>query len=229
MHQLSIPEYIVRRVIERRGKLHVYERLEPSSTALLVVDLQNVYVLPGMPLKVPAAREILGNVNRLAGAVRRAGGVVVWLQITAAKEDWPRYFERMGGAFGDAVAANLIPGTHGHDLFEGLDVRPEDLRVEKTRYSAFIQGASDLDAQLRRRGVDTIVVAGTLTNVCCEATVRDAMMLNYWAVLVSDANAALSDEEHNLSLANVLSTFGRRVLHRRGDRCPGDRRGEGLH
>jgi ureidoacrylate peracid hydrolase len=106
------------------------------------------------------------------------------------------------------VAATLASGTRGHALVGDLDVRSEDLRVEKTRYSAFIQGSSPLDGELRRRGVDTLVVVGTLTNVCCEATVRDAMMLNYRAVLVSDANAALSDEEHNMALANTLTTFG---------------------
>jgi ureidoacrylate peracid hydrolase len=87
-------------------------------------------------------------------------------------------------------------------------VQPQDLRIGKTRYSGFIQGASTLDGELRHRGIDTIVVAGTLTNVCCEATVRDAMMLNYRAILVSDANAALSDDEHTMALANTLTTFG---------------------
>ena len=87
-------------------------------------------------------------------------------------------------------------------------MRPDDIFVEKTRYSAFIQGASELDRELRRRGIDTVVVVGTVTNICSEATARDAMMLNYRTVLVSDANAALSDDEHNMSLANVLTTFG---------------------
>jgi len=209
VHQVRIPEHIVRRVMERRGSLHIYDRLEPSTTALVVVDMQNAYVLAGMPLEVPCASEIVPNVNRLAAAVRHGGGVVIWLQMTpGTKDDWPACYNRFGPAFGDAVAAHLARGAPGHALVDSLDVRPEDLRVEKTRYSAFIQGASSLDGELRRRGVDTIVVVGTLTNVCCEATVRDAMMLNYRAVLVSDANAALSDDEHNMALANTLSTFG---------------------
>lgn len=208
MHQLRIPGHIIGRVIERREKLHIYDRLEPSTTALVVVDMQKAFLAAGMPLEVPDARDIIPNVNRLAGCFRRVGGVVVWLQITAEAKEWPAYFERFGPAFGDAVAASLGRGTHGYALGDELDVRSEDLRVEKNRYSAFIQGASDLDGELRRRGIDSVVVVGTLTNVCCEATVRDAMMLNYRAVLVSDASAALSDEEHNMALANVLTTFG---------------------
>lgn len=73
-------------------------------------------------------------------------------------------------------------------------MQPEDLRVEKTRSSALALGASALGVELCRRGIDTLVVVGPLSNVCCQATIRDAMMLNYRAVLVSDANAALSDE-----------------------------------
>jgi ureidoacrylate peracid hydrolase len=78
----------------------------------------------------------------------------------------------------------------------------------KKRYSAFIQGSSDIDRQLREAGVDTVVIVGTLTNVCCESSARDAMMLNYRVLFVSDANAALSDAEHNATLATILRVFG---------------------
>ena len=61
---------------------------------------------------------------------------------------------------------------------------------------------------LRSHGIDTIIIVGTVTNTCCECTARDAMMLNYKTVFVSDGNAARSDEEHNASLANILRLFG---------------------
>jgi ureidoacrylate peracid hydrolase len=61
---------------------------------------------------------------------------------------------------------------------------------------------------LRARDIDTVIVTGAVTNVCCEATARDAMMLNYKTVLVSDANAARTDEDHNASLSAVLRVFG---------------------
>jgi ureidoacrylate peracid hydrolase len=209
MHRISIPDHITRRVLKRRNKLHIYDRLEGRSTALVVVDLQNVFMAPGMPLEVPVAREIVPNVNRLAAAVRGAGGTVAWVQMTGeGMLAWSCYYDRLGPAIREEVRANIARGTEGHALWDDLDVRPDDLTIEKTRYSVFIQGASELDDELKRRGVNTVVVVGTLTNVCCESTARDAMMLNYRTILVSDANAALSDEEHNMTLANVLTTFG---------------------
>jgi ureidoacrylate peracid hydrolase len=87
-------------------------------------------------------------------------------------------------------------------------VRSSDLIIDKTRFSAFLPGASTIDAVLRARGIDTVVIAGTLSNVCCESSARDAMMLNYRLVFVSDANAALTDAEHNATLNNMVSVFG---------------------
>ena len=75
-------------------------------------------------------------------------------------------------------------------------------------YSAFIAGASDLEARLRAQGIDTVLIAGTLTNVCCESSARDAMMLNFRTVMVTDANAAMTDAEHNASLINFYLSFG---------------------
>ena len=66
----------------------------------------------------------------------------------------------------------------------------------------------DIDRRLREAGIDTVVIVGTLTNVCCESSARDAMMLNYRLVFVSDANAALTDAEHNATLASILRVFG---------------------
>ena len=92
--------------------------------------------------------------------------------------------------------AALTAGGKGHELWASLEVRPEDLTIEKTRFSAFIQGSSDLAAVLRGRGLDTILVTGTVTNVCCESTARDAMMLNFRTIMVTDGNAAVTDEDH---------------------------------
>jgi ureidoacrylate peracid hydrolase len=106
------------------------------------------------------------------------------------------------------ITAMLQPGHAAQALHAELLVESRDLLVEKRRYSAFIQGSSDLDARLRALGVDTVVIAGTLTNVCCESTARDAMMHNYRLFFVSDANATRDDATHNATLGNILSTFG---------------------
>ncbi len=210
MHKIEFPDHVMKRVRTRRDRLHIYDRIAGPSTALVVIDLQNIFMLPGAPLEVPFAREIVPNVNRLAAAIRAAGGTVAWVQMTfnGVANAWSAYFQRLAPTLREQVLAELERGTKGHALYSGLDVQPSDIRAEKTRYSAFIQGASDLDRSLKRRGIDTAVVVGTLTNVCCESTARDAMMLNYKTILVSDANATLTDEEHNAALANVLVTFG---------------------
>jgi ureidoacrylate peracid hydrolase len=210
MHKIEFPDLVMKRVRTRRDKLHIYDKLNGPTTALVVIDLQNVFMQPHLALEVPFAREIVPNVNRLAAAIRAAGGTVAWVQMTfnGIANSWGAYFQRLSPQLRESVIAQLQRGTEGHALYPELDVQPNDVMAEKTRYSAFIQGASDLDRKLRQRGIDTVVVVGTLTNVCCESTARDAMMLNYKAILVSDANATLTDEEHNAALANVLVTFG---------------------
>src|SRR5580658_4577977 len=198
MHKVSIPENIVAQVKAQRGKLNRYDRLLGPKTALVVIDLQNVFMLPGMPVEVPTARDIVPNVNKLSAATRAVGGKVVWVKmcLEGQTEAWRVFFD---GDPRRATLAELTPGAHGFELHADLDVQPEDEIVVKRRYSAFIQGSSD---------IDTVIIVGTLTNVCCESSARDAMMLNYKLVFVSDANAALTDDEHNATLGSILRVFG---------------------
>ncbi|MBS0428892.1 MAG: cysteine hydrolase [Proteobacteria bacterium] len=210
MHQIDIPQHVLDRARARRGSVEVFGDLDPSRTALLVIDLQNGFMAPGQPGELPSAREIAGNVNRIASALRGAGGQVVWLRHTHEPGDhanpWPRFVEFAAG-WGEGLNAALVPGQPGHELHASLEVCPEDQVVNKTRFSALIQGSSDLHERLQRRGIDTVIVTGTVTNVCCESTARDAMMLNYKVHFVSDANAARTDAEHNATLANMLLWF----------------------
>ena len=78
----------------------------------------------------------------------------------------------------------------------------------KNRYSALIPGSSSLESTLRNLGVDTILIAGTKTNICCESTARDAMMLDFKIVMVEDCCAALSDDEHQATLESIIQQFG---------------------
>ena len=105
-------------------------------------------------------------------------------------------------------AAAMSEGTKGHDLWPTLDVRPEDEIVKKYRFSAFLPGASELPARLKARGFDTVLITGTVTNVCCESSARDAMMSNFRVVMVSDGNAATTQAEHEASLTAFYLTFG---------------------
>jgi ureidoacrylate peracid hydrolase len=212
MHQLAIPRSVIDRVIERRGREHVYDDLDPTNCALLVVDMQNAFMLPGVAHSLcPMAEKIVPNINRLAQAVRATGGTVFWIKTTFTPEalrDWSTYFAMTSPARVAKRIEALTADSRGHALWSGLDVRPQDPVVEKNRFSAFIQGSSDLAAALHARGLDTVLVTGTVTNVCCESTARDAMMLNFKTIMVTDANAAATDADHNASLVAFYLTFG---------------------
>ena len=211
MHKIALSPDMVARVTKRRGgKLHAIERLDPARTALIVIDMQNVWVKPGMPAYTPTCEAIVPNINRLAATMRAAGGSVWWVRAIYgddAPQTWSAYMEFLSPEFlGDMLGA-LTEGAEGAALWHGLDVRPGDRHVIKRRFSALIQGSSDLDARLRAAGIDTMIITGTATNICCESTARDAFMLNYRTIVVSDANATVSDEAHNASLNALFTRF----------------------
>jgi nicotinamidase-related amidase len=208
-HPLNIPQYVYDRITAKRGRLNVFDRFEPKKTALVVVDMQNFFVA-----EVETAKSIVPNINRLARVVRERGGLVAWVVMTVANEKdgpslWPIYHDYF---FTDAKKRahkdGLTEGAEGHKLYKALDVEPQDLVVHKSRFSAFIQGASDLDAQLKQRGIENLLVCGTATNMCCETTARDAMMIGYRAVIVHDASAARFDEDHLAGLTSFWQSFG---------------------
>jgi ureidoacrylate peracid hydrolase len=205
MNRVNIPAWAIDLGKPRCGLC----ALTPESTALIVVDLQNAFLAPGETLANPHARDIVPNVNAIAQALRERGGQVVFLRHTIS--DDPRYKltewqARMVPRTADGDF-QLRAGTFGHQLYPELDVSAHVLEVDKHRYSAFLPNSSDLDAILRQRGIDTLIIAGTVTNVCCESTARDANMLGYKVVFVSDATAAFTDEEHNATLLSMAAVF----------------------
>jgi len=206
MHKMSIPDYILQRVVARRGKISIYDRIEARSTALLVIDLQNAFLLKDMPSYVPAAIDMVPNINRLAKSLRVAGGTVVWIQHTYDPA-WTVYSDFSKPDHLQSVQKAYAPGQLGHKLHNSLAVADGDLIIAKRRFSAFIQGSSDLDCRLRSMGINCVIVTGVVSNTCCESTARDAMMLNYKTLFVSDANGAMTDEEHNATLCNMLRAF----------------------
>jgi ureidoacrylate peracid hydrolase len=205
----GIAPAIVERMRVRRGGLHVFDRIAPRATALVVIDMQAAFLEPGAPAETPAARAIVPAINRLARALRERGGAVAWVQAAFTPGSWPLYFDHMvTPAIADAVLAALTEGAPGQALWHELDVQPQDLRVTKRRYSAFFPGACDLADRLRACAIDTVLIAGTLTNVCCEASARDAMMADFKTIMIADANAARSDDEHCAALGSIVQFFG---------------------
>ena len=208
----TIPDEIVRRVAARRGTEHCFAELDPERTALVVIDLQNAFMDEAVGHAVaPAARDIVPAVNRLAAALREAGGGVLWVQMThdaRCLAEWSVAHDILTPAQREKRVAALSEGAVGHALWPALDVRAEDEIVYKYRYSGFLPGTSDLADRLRARGFDTVLITGTVTNVCCESSARDASMLNFRTVMVSDGNAALSGAEHDAALTAFYNVFG---------------------
>ncbi|MGH7247936.1 MAG: isochorismatase family protein [Pseudomonadota bacterium] len=211
MHKIAISEATLERMKTRMGKLHPFDAIEARRTALLVVDMQNYFVKPGHQSEIPAARAIVPNINRLAAELRRRGGHVVWVRngTDDTRQSWSNYHGYLQSP--DRAERRLEAmeiGADGYQYWHLDDIRPEDAQITKKRYSAFIQGSFNIERHLRDRAIDTVLVAGTATNVCCESTARDAMMLNFKVIMVADALATHSDEEHNATLSNFYGQFG---------------------
>ena len=211
MNGVTLPQSVIDRVVERRGTAHCFAAIDPARTALVVVDLQNAFMDDAVGHAVcPAARQIVPNVNRLAAAMRRAGGGVFWIKNTLDERSLREWSVMQDMATPERQArrfAASVEGSAGHALWPALDVQPADEVVRKYRFSAFLPGASELPARLAARGCDTVLIAGTLTNVCCESSARDAMMTNHRVIMVSDANAAMTREEHDASLIALYLSF----------------------
>ncbi len=211
MHNVSIRPEIVDRVMARRGRLHWFDSLDPKRTAIVVIDMQETFCAPGGPGEVAVSRAIVDPINRLTRRLRPMGVPVIWVLHANSqfngKSDWEIFFNNV---VSDDVRLRTIeslsPGRQ--KVWSGLEQGNDDITVFKTRYSAMISGSSNLEQLLRNLGIDTVLIAGTKTNVCCESTARDAMMLDFKVVMLSDCTAALSDDEHRAALETIIQQFG---------------------
>jgi ureidoacrylate peracid hydrolase len=211
MHKVNVRQAIVERVLARRGRYHWFEELDPRRTALLIIDMQELFCAPGAPAEVPGSREIVEPINKLTEELRKIGVPVIWVLHanlrSGGRSDWELFFNNVvADEVREKTLQSLAPGRQ--QVWSGLTVGPTDTKVIKNRYSALIPGSSGLERLLRSLGIDTVLVAGTKTNICCEATARDAMMLDFKVVMVSDCCAALSDDEHRAALENMIQQFG---------------------
>lgn len=211
MHKISLDPEVLRRVSAWRDVEHVFQQINPAKTAHLVIDMQNAFTASGSEMEVPVAREIVPNINRISRAVRAAGGANLFARMTIDAETeknwsvWLRYF--CDAKRSEATREALRHGSEEHALDPGLEVLDVDVLFDKRRYSPLVPGASNLQTMLIERGIDTLIITGTVTNCCCESTARDAMQMDYRVIFISDATAALSDSDHNASLNNMVSIF----------------------
>jgi ureidoacrylate peracid hydrolase len=162
------------------------ERIDPHTTAFIVVDMENDFVAPGAPLETPAGRAMLPQLARALACCRERGIPVIYTT----------HAHRPGGCdLGRRFAAHptigrgkaLVDGTLGVAIFPGIAPRDDEIVITKHRYSAFY--GTDLEIVLRGLGVTTVVIAGVTTENCCHATARDALFRDFRVVFLADATA----------------------------------------
>jgi len=211
MHEFSLPSDLIEGVTNRTGRAHPFDVMNPAKTAFVVIDMQNYFMKPGFQGEVPPARKIVPAVNKMAAALRAMGGHVVWIKNATnnTRESWSVFHDHlMTPDRRDTRYTTMDTAHEGHNLWGELEAKPEDAQIVKKRFSAFIQGSSEIESHLRARGIDTLLIGGTATNVCCESSARDAMMLNFKVTMVSNALATYTDEVHAASLNAFYSIFG---------------------
>ena len=186
-------------------------KIDPARTALLVIDMQNDFVLEGHPMEVPEARTAIPYIQQLIATSRELGIPVIYSQHTlrddfAASPLESTYNERL-------LTVGMRKGTFGVQVIDALKPAENEIVIEKYRYDAF--HATNLEPVLRSiRGlnqIDTVIITGTLTEVCCESTARGAYMRDYKVAFVSDATGALTAPAQ-VATENVIGTFFGRVL-----------------
>lgn len=176
--------------------------LDATRTALIVIDPQNWTM--GMPITPHPADQIVATVVSLAGAIRGAGGVVCLTRAAFS----PGYADMLRMSVEIA-----LPVPEGGIPPQALAFRPEvkalqaDIVITKRQWSAFY--GTELDLQLRRRGIHTMVIAGVMTNFGVESTARDAWQHNYAAIVAEDACASLDPEMHRFSIEKILPRVAR--------------------
>ena len=188
--------------------------LDPESAVLLVVDMQNDFVRQGAPLEVPDARVTIDNHRRLLKGFRDRKRVVVFTRFIAGPGRtliwnwsaqlappicccWPGFMRTYGDVEGPRDAAAVI---------DELAPLPTEIQVAKYNYSAFHR--TNLLDYLQAQGIDTVVVTGTVTQICVDETARGAFREGLKAVMVSDAVSSFDRTLHQATLANFAMKFG---------------------
>jgi nicotinamidase-related amidase len=186
----------------RRGRRFAFLRLVPTRTALVVIDMVPFFVSGN-----PYCQGIVPNISRLAQTLRAAGGTVAWV-LPAVTERTPVAEEFFGPEVAEMFRTSGGTGPLADRLWQDFTIHDHDLLVEKTAPSAFFPGRSPLPEMLAHHEIDTVLITGTVTNVCCESSARDASTLGLRVIMVADANAARRDEDHNATLHTIYRTFG---------------------
>jgi nicotinamidase-related amidase len=176
-------------------------RLIPQKTALVVIDLQKGIV--GRTTAPHTAPDVVSRATRLAEGFRSSGGFVVLVHVGPS----PDGKDALHPVIDNPVSGSGDRPADWDQFVRELGPKPGDHIVRKRQWGAFY--GTDLDLQLRRRGIETIVLCGIATNYGVESTARDAYERGYQQILVEDATADMSAEAHESALKFVLSRIAR--------------------
>ena len=179
------------------------QTLDPATTALVLIDLQKGIV--GRPVAPYSGTDVLQRSIDLAGRFRTADAPVILVNVAWSPD------------FKDALKQPVDqpwqapPGGFPPDFMELADGlrQPGDICITKRQWGAFY--GTDLDLQLRRRGVTTIVLGGIATNIGVESTARSAYEHGYALILAEDITSGMSAEMHTFALANIFPRISRIV------------------
>lgn len=177
-------------------------KIAPSSTALVVIDLQRgIVAMPAAP-RPPA--EVVARAAQMAEAMRATGGTVVLVRVTPSPDgkDGLKPITDAAGQVGRGA-----PPSDWAEILPEMGPQPGDIVITKRQWGAFY--GTELDLQLRRRGVDTIILCGISTSMGVESTARDAFERGYQQVFVEDAMAARDAEDHRHTVDSLFPRIGR--------------------
>ncbi len=161
------------------------EHIDPSTTAMIVVDMQNDFVAPGAPMQSPAGYAMLPNLKQALACCREHGIPVIY----TAHVHRPGGFDQGLLAHAPAIGRGeaLVAGSPGVAIFPEIAPHDDEIVITKHRFSAFY--GTDLEIILRGLGVTTVVITGVTTENCCHATARDAFFRDFQVVFLADATA----------------------------------------
>ncbi len=175
--------------------------LDPRRTAIVVIDLQKgIARMPGAPI---ASATVIANAARLLSAARRAGAQPILVHVGGS----PDGADRLHPAADQSMQRSATPAPDWSDLIPELGRQPADIVILKRQWGAFY--GTDLDLQLRRRCLATIVLCGIATEIGVESTARDAYERGYELVFASDAMTGIHAEGHANSLERIFPRMGR--------------------
>lgn len=204
----------INKAIKFMGRPERLFRITANNTAMLVIDMQNCFCSPHGAIENPDTRTVTPNINSIIKHCRKKQIPVIWIKMMGKPDGsdtglWKLFQPNSPiSRSRENPQLALSKKSKESELWKDLDVGKRDYIINKKRYSALIGGSSKLNTLLKKLKRDTLIITGVGTNVCCESTARDAMMLDYKVILISDANATFNKFFHETSLMNIKLLFG---------------------